>query len=118
MCVTAPSCPTATRLYENGKVVAQDFGYEQVPTLLEEHPQAVLWLDLFDPDADDLAVVAKEFQLHPLAVEDAVLDHERPKLDRYPHHVFLNVYAVDIAARDTESTFGKSEISAFVTRGP
>ena len=113
--VTQPFCPTETRLYEGGKVIAKDFAYEKAAGLLDEHPHAVLWLDLFDPDTDDLAVVAKQFQLHPLAVEDAVVDHERPKLDRYPHHVFLNVYAVDIATKDSETQFGKTELSAFVT---
>ena len=34
--------------------------------------------------------------LHPLAVEDAVLPHERPKLDRYPDHLFLSAYAVHL----------------------
>ncbi len=119
MSVTSPAsypfCPTETRLYESGKVIAKDFGYEQVASLLDQHPQAVLWLDLFDPDTGDLDVVAKQFQLHPLAVEDAVADHERPKIDRYPHHVFLNVYAVDIATRESVTQFGKTEISAFVT---
>jgi magnesium transporter len=113
--VTAPSCPTATRLYENGKVVATDFGYDEIAGRLEKHPGAVLWLDLFDPDAGDLTLVAQEFELHPLAVEDAMTDHERPKLDRYPHHAFLNVYAVDIATRNSETKFGKTEVSAFVT---
>ncbi|MBM2621628.1 magnesium transporter CorA family protein [Actinoplanes sp. LDG1-06] len=113
--MTSPSCPTATRLYENGKVIAQDFGYDEVSGLLAKHPGAVLWLDLFAPEPGDLELVAKEFELHPLAVEDAMTDHERPKLDRYPHHVFLNVYAVDIATKDSETRFGKTEISAFVT---
>ncbi|WP_308121127.1 magnesium transporter CorA family protein [Paractinoplanes bogorensis] len=113
--MTAPSCPTATRLYENGKVIATDFGYDEIAGQLDEHPGAVLWLDLFDPDGDDLASVAKQFDLHPLAVEDAMTDHERPKLDRYPHHVFLNVYAVDLATKDSETRFGKTEISVFVT---
>ena len=34
VCVTSPFCPTETRLYENGKVIAQDFAYEQVAGLL------------------------------------------------------------------------------------
>ncbi|MCO8273202.1 magnesium transporter CorA family protein [Actinoplanes sp. TRM 88003] len=113
--MTEPTCPIETRLYENGKAIAQDFPYDQVAPLLEQHPGAVLWLDLFHPTADDLTLVAREFQLHPLAVEDATVDHERPKLDRYPHHVFLNVYAVDIATEDSHTKFGKTEISVFVT---
>ena len=111
----APACPTLTRLYQDGKVVAEGFGADEAPARLAAHPGAVLWLDLFDPDEDDLRAVAAEFGLHPLAVEDAVLDHERPKLDRYPGHLFLNVYAVDIATDVGSARVGKTEVSAFVT---
>jgi magnesium transporter len=113
--VTVPACPTHTRLYENGEVIAEDFDAGEVTTKLAEHPGAVLWLDLYDPDENDLAAVAAEFHLHPLAVEDAVHDHERPKLDRYPEHLFLNVYAVDVSTHPDRPPFGKTEISAFVT---
>ena len=115
MTVTAPSCPTALRLYEHGQVIAEDFPAEEVGARLAAHPDAVLWLDLYDPDESDLAAIAGEFNLHPLAIEDAVQDHERPKLDRYPSHLFLNVYAVDVAADPELPPFGKTEISAFVT---
>ncbi len=115
MTVNAPTCPAETRLYENGKVIAEDFPAEQVPDMLERHPNAVLWLDLYRPGPDDLAAVAEEFHLHPLAIEDATQEHERPKLDRYPEHLFLNVYAVDVSTRPEDPPFGKTEISAFVT---
>ena len=113
--VNAPSCPAETRLYENGRAIAEDFPAEQVPDMLDRHPDAVLWLDLYRPTAADLAAVAEEFHLHPLAVEDATQDHERPKLDRYPEHLFLNVYAVDVSSKPENPPFGKTEISAFVT---
>ena len=103
----------AARLYEHGKMIAEGFTAAEAPGLLHDHPDAVLWLDLFDPDMADLQAVGSDFRLHPLAIEDAVQDHERPKLERYPGHLFLNVYAVDIAT-DT-SKFGKTEVSAFVT---
>jgi magnesium transporter len=113
-----PSCPTHTRLYEGGKVVAEGFVAEEIADKLEQHPKAVLWLDLFDPDENDLRAVAAEFSLHPLAVEDAVHDHQRPKLDRYPGHLFMNVYAVRVETADntTEAPrLNKAEISAFIT---
>ena len=114
--MNAPSCPTNTRLYENGEVVAEGFGAEKVSTMLSEHPDAVLWLDLFDPDVGDLDVVAAEFSLHPLAVEDAVQDHQRPKVDRYRNHLFMNVYAVEFTITDGPSLrIKKTEISAFIT---
>jgi magnesium transporter len=75
----------------------------------------VLWLDLFDPDMDDLAAIQAEFHLHPLAVEDAVHDHQRPKLDRYPGHLFMNVYAVKVTTDPPTPDLRKVEISAFIT---
>jgi magnesium transporter len=72
-----------------------------------------VWLDLHDPDADDLAVLTDEFGLHPLAVEDAVQRHERPKLDRYPDHLFLSAYAVHLDT--TTSELVSSELAAFIT---
>jgi magnesium transporter len=76
----------------------------------------VLWLDLFDPDLGDLEAVAAEFRLHPLAVEDAVHDHQRPKLDRYRNHLFMNVYAVEFSGGDgADPCVTKTEISAFIT---
>ncbi|MFD0521203.1 magnesium transporter CorA family protein [Paractinoplanes durhamensis] len=111
----APTCPAETRLYEHGRVIAEDFPADQVHEKLAAHPQAVLWLDLYRPSAADLAAVAEEFHLHPLAVEDAAEEHERPKLDHYPEHLFLNVYAVDVSTDPAYPPFGKTEISAFVT---
>jgi magnesium transporter len=113
--VTAPTCPSETRLYENGRVIAEDFPADEVHERLAAHPKAVLWLDLYRPTPADLAAVAEEFHLHPLAVEDATEEHERPKLDRYPQHLFLNVYAVDVSTHPEQAPFGKTEISAFVT---
>jgi len=72
-----------------------------------------VWLDLEGPDVKDLAVLTEEFGLHPLAVEDAVQKHERPKLDRYPDHLFLSAYAVHL--EETNSELVTSEIAAFIT---
>ncbi|NMO51183.1 magnesium transporter CorA family protein [Actinoplanes sp. TBRC 11911] len=113
--VTAPFCATETRLYEHGTVIAEGFASDQSQALLHEHPEAVLWLDLYRPDAADLEAIGSEFRLHPLAIEDAAQPHERPKLDRYAGHAFLNVYAVDITLDNGTSTVTKTEISAFIT---
>jgi magnesium transporter len=70
-------------------------------------------LDLLDPDEPDLAVISEEFGLHPLAVEDAVQERQRPKLDRYQTHLFLNAYSVRLDADTGE--LATTEVSAFVT---
>jgi magnesium transporter len=78
--------------------------------LYVDEPGTVLWYDLDDPSDDEVRDLATRFGLHPLAVEDALQEHERPKLDRYENHLFLNVYAVGF---DDEPR--KTEISAFIT---
>jgi len=55
---------------------------------------SILWLDLVSPEQDELAILQQTFGFHPLAVEDAVRKHQRPKIDVYPNHYFLVVYAV------------------------
>jgi magnesium transporter len=44
---------------------------------------AFAWLGLYEPSAEELGRVEAEFGLHPLAVEDAVHAHQRPKLEVY-----------------------------------
>ena len=68
---------------------------------------------LRDPDHRDLAVLSEEFGLHPLAVEDAEHEHQRPKLDRYCTHLFLNVYGARLNTGTGE--LATSELAAFVT---
>jgi magnesium transporter len=108
-----PKCETRTRLYRSGVVRAEGFPAEDIRGHLQESDDAVVWLDLFDPDTADLQIVVEEFGLHPLAVEDAVHDHQRPKLDRYNTHLFANMYAVALDPGTQELT--TSEISAFIT---
>ena len=54
-----------------------------------------------------------EFGLHPLAVEDALYDRERPKLDRYRTHLFITAYGARLDMDTGE--LATSEISVFVT---
>ncbi len=107
-----PKCPTRTRLYRRGRLVEEGFPAHQLSEQLDAYPDGVVWLDLDDPDEADLAIVTEEFGLHPLAVEDAVHDHQRPKLDRYATHLFANMYAVALDAGSGE--LRTSEVSAFV----
>jgi magnesium transporter len=101
-----------TRLYRDGVLEAKDFPAAQISDYLQT-PGAVVWLDLCEPDREDLEVISEEFGLHPLAVEDAVQQHERPKLDRYQDHAFLTVYAVSLDAVTGRLT--TSELAAFIT---
>jgi magnesium transporter len=101
-----------TRLYRDGVLEAKDFPAAQISDYLQE-PDTVVWLDLYEPDPADLELVSEEFGLHPLAVEDAIQQHERPKLDRYQTHSFLTAYAVRLD--DDTGQLESSELAAFVT---
>jgi len=48
-----------------------------------------VWLGLYEPTEDELAAAAAAFGLHQLAVEDAFVAHQRPKLERYGDMLFL-----------------------------
>ena len=58
-------------------------------------------------------MLSEEFGLHPLAVEDALHHSQRPKLDRYPSHLFLTAYAARLDAGTGE--LATSELAAFIT---
>jgi len=47
------------------------------------------WIGLFRPTEEELAKVAAEFSLHPLAVEDALNGHQRAKIERYGDILFV-----------------------------
>ena len=108
-----PLCPTRTRLYRAGRVLQEGFAAEQISELLAARSDTVVWLDLYDPTQADLQIVTEEFGLHPLAVEDAIHPHQRPKVDRYRTHLFANMYAVAVDRSGRALTVG--EISVFIT---
>lgn len=70
-------------VYVDGVRVATPVSLGDTFEALEEHPGGFAWIGLYRPDAEELGVVADEFDLHPLAVEDALAGHQRAKLERY-----------------------------------
>jgi magnesium transporter len=60
----------------------------------------LLWVDLVDPTDSDFECVQREFELHPLAIEDARNHGQRAKLERYPTHAFVVAYSQELAEVD------------------
>jgi magnesium transporter len=73
------------------------------------------WVALDDPGEAELAALAEPFGLHPLAVEDAVHAHQRPKLDRHGSAGLLVLKPVERAGDDGALRFG--ELLVFVGDG-
>ena len=110
--VTPTKCQARTRLYRNGALELEGFPVAEISDHLGD-TAVTIWLDLRDPDREDLDVLSEEFGLHPLAVEDAVNERQRPKLDRYRSHLFLTAYAAKLDTSTGE--LATSELAAFVT---
>ena len=110
--VTPTKSQARTRLYRDGQLELEGFPVAEISDHLADSA-VTIWLDLRRPSHDDLAVLSEEFGLHPLAVEDAGLEHQRPKLDRYSSHLFLTAYAAKLDTATGE--LATSELSAFIT---
>ncbi len=70
-----------------------------------------VWVGLYKPSAGELNDVAKAFALHPLAVEDALKAHQRPKLERYADSLFLTLKTLWYV--DAEDAVETGEINLF-----
>lgn len=103
-------------LYRHGSRVPVDCGPQDYSLLRQEVREEgdFVWLGLHQPDADELARVAEAFDLHPLAVEDAVKAHQRPKLERYDDSLFLVLKTLWYVDEDDAVETG--EINMFVGR--
>jgi len=60
-----------------------------------KHDDQLVWVDVAAPQEADLTLLAEEFSLHPLALEDVRERHQRPKLEHYPSHAFLVAYTAE-----------------------
>jgi magnesium transporter len=75
-----------------------------------EGTDAFLWIGLYEPSLAELAQFAGPLNLHPLAVEDAVEAHQRPKVERYDNHLFMSIKTVTYTNDNIET----AEINAFL----
>jgi magnesium transporter len=76
----------------------------------EQH--GVAWIGLYRPTEEEFAAVDEEFNLHPLAVEDAIKAHQRPKLERYGQTLFVVLRPARYLDESETVEFG--EIHVFV----
>ena len=75
-------------LYRDGKRLPDPFILDGARHLCDD-PNTFAWIGLYEPTEEEFEAVTKEFDLHPLAVEDAINAHQRPKLDVYEDTLFV-----------------------------
>lgn len=98
-------------LYVNGVRAANPSSPEETFELMRNRG-GMGWIGLYRPDAAELHAVAKEFGLHDLAVEDALVGHQRAKVEQYGDHLFVVLRPARYLDAEEEVEFG--EVHVFV----
>src|SRR5689334_19507840 len=97
--------------YQNGRKLA-DVEPQDIHRYLVQ-PDCFVWVALLEPDAGALELMQAEFDLHPLAVEDARHGHQRPKIEEYGDVLFVVLHMIEQADKDELRT---GEVDVFVGR--
>jgi magnesium transporter len=101
-------------LYRDGRHIASPGSLAETFRQLRETPEGMAWIGLQRPSEAELLSLAAEFDLHELAVEDALEAHQRPKLERYGETLFVVLRAARYLDAPEEVDFG--ELHVFVGR--
>ncbi|MFJ8490019.1 magnesium and cobalt transport protein CorA [Streptomyces sp. NPDC094038] len=99
-------------LYSDGVRVSAPATLAETYRELRDTPSGMAWIGLARPTSDELLSLASEFDLHPLAVEDAMEAHQRPKLERYGDTLFVVLRAARYLDAPEEVDF--AELHVFV----
>jgi magnesium transporter len=75
-------------IYEDGRRRSEHVDVEAALTGVHGG-RGFVWIGLHEPTTDEFETATRAFGLHPLAVEDAVHAHQRPKLEHYGESVFV-----------------------------
>ena len=92
--------------YQDGKKLG-DIAKEVISEYVHR-PECFVWVALKDPTPEELEEMAEEFDLHPLAVEDARHGHQRPKIEEYGNSLFAVLHVVEL--REGEINVGEIDI--------
>ena len=97
--------------YEDGVRCGEDLALGQAGEAAKGDG-AFVWLGVLEPSAEEFESIAKEFDLHELAVEDAVKAHQRPKVELYGETLFVVVKTTQYV--DSEEVIEVGELMLFV----
>ncbi|MEU5592060.1 magnesium and cobalt transport protein CorA [Streptomyces sp. NPDC020298] len=104
--------------YQDGVRVPEDGDLVDIVERVRKSGDGFVWLGLHEPTDREFAGLAELFDLHPLAVEDAVEAHQRPKLERYDETLFAVFKTVCYVEHEqltaTSEVVNTGEIMVFV----
>ncbi len=94
--------------YEDGRKLA-DIAAHEISAYLKR-PGCFVWVALYEPGPGELETMQEEFDLHELAVEDALHGNQRPKIEEYGDSLFVVLHTVELEAKELRV----GEVDAFV----
>jgi magnesium transporter len=97
-------------VYVDGKRIDSPSSLQGTFQALDTHPGALAWIGLYRPAREMLDQLADEFGLHELAIEDAVVAHQRPKVERYGETLFMVLRAAHYDDAHERVDFGELHI--------
>ena len=101
----------AAYIYKDG-VRAREVSLDKDDALAVK-PGEFVWIGLYEPAAAELARLQTRFKLHPLAIEDALNAHQRPKVEVYGRELFVVARTAQLV--DAQIAYGETAI--FVGQG-
>jgi len=84
-------------VYDRGTAPATLDDLDAISDVLAKR-DGFVWLDIAQPTPADLALLQREFDIHPVAIEDALLWHERPKIEFFDRYVLVIAHAATLDA--------------------
>jgi magnesium transporter len=99
-------------IYRNGHRTDGSADFSDALAQARAEGDAFLWVGLYEPTEEEFSHVSSEFSLHPLAVEDALTAHQRPKLEVYDDSLFLVLKPVGYEPESDTVTTG--EVMVFI----
>jgi magnesium transporter len=102
------STVVACAAYQGGRRIA-DINLEQA-ACAAPGGKGFVWIGLHEPDEALLQTVQARFGLHDLAIEDAHLAHQRPKLEVYGDSLFIVLRTAQL--QDCKIQYGETHVFA------
>jgi magnesium transporter len=98
-------------IYEAGRRHARSVSFDEAMAGARAR-HGFVWIGLHEPNEEEFEHVAAAFDLHPLAIEDAIHAHQRPKLERYGDTLFMVLKPARYVDREEAVEF--SQIMVFL----
>jgi len=98
-------------VYEKGRRRGGDLALDEAGKAAQG-ADAFVWLGVLEPSAQEFETIASEFDLHELAVEDAIKAHQRPKVELYGETLLVVVKTARYV--DSEEVIEVGELLLFI----